>query len=158
MKFNIKQLYDKSPASALATLAAGAVLRGNDEELAMLTSRLHGRLPYEQLSYLQCNKALIATILTWALDCQTTYSQLLEYKLAALDTDDRTAQIATIMAAAMQRRLASLEAAMQQVCDKSGIAFDDVKTSAGIGDMLLREAVPAIPAAVKEFAAQYRVL
>lgn len=157
MKLNFDKLYEKTPAAALAILAAGAFFRGDVDEMNSVVSSLEGKERIEQMRFLHHDHVLTSTIFTWALDCQTTYGKLLEYKIAALGEDDQITQFASFMSEAMQRRLASLVVAMCQVCAEAGIDFNDVKSVSGIAEMAFRNDAPSIPDAVAVFVEQYKI-
>lgn len=157
MKPNIMKLYEKTPATTLATLAAGAFFRGDNTELNEVVTALESKERVEQMRFLHRDGVLTSTVLTWALDCQTTYAKLLEYKIAGLGADDQTTQFARFMSEAMQRRLASLLKAMMEVCADCGLDFEDVQSAAGIADMALCDEAPSIPAAVNVFIEQYKI-
>ena len=157
MKQNLEKLYAKAPAGALATLATGAFFRGDLDELARVMDALEGKDRIEQMRFLHRDSALTSTILAWSLDCQTTYAKALEFKIAAMGEDGEVTRYARFMAEAMQRRLASLVAAMSQNCEDAGLAYDDVANSAGLDEMCLSEDAQVILAAVDEFVEQYRL-
>lgn len=157
MKPNITKLYEKTPAAALATLAAGAFFRGDNNELNEVVTALESKERIEQMRFLHRDGVLTSTILTWALDCQTTYAKLLEYKIAGLGADDQITQFARFMSETMQRRIASLLEAMRVVSADCGLDFEDVQSAAGIADMPFRDDAPSIPAAVSAFIEQYKI-
>ena len=159
MKLNIEKLYDKTPAEALATLATGAFLRADTEELHRVVGAVGNRQAGAQLRYSHHQHGLTTTTLLWCLDCRSTYSSILELRLAVecAGLGEKEALFADFMGRPMQGRLASLLEAMRQMCDESGLDFEDVKRNPGISDMAFRDDVPVIPGAVTEFVVQYRM-
>lgn len=159
MKPNLEKLYDKTPAEALATLATGAFLRSDTEELHRVVAAVGNRQAGEQLGYSHHKWGLTTTTLLWGLDCRSTYSTILEMQLAAeiCGLSEKESQLTKFVARAMQGRLASLLEAMRQICDKSGLDFEDVQRMVGVSDMAFRDDVPVIPAVVTELIAQYQM-
>ena len=159
MKQNLKRLYDKIPAEALATLATGAFCRADTDELHRVVSAIGDRQAGGQLRYSHHQHGLTTTTLLWCLDCSSTYSTILEMRLAVGSggLGEKQALFAEFMSRAMQGRLASLIDAMRQICDVSGLDFKDVQRMSGISDMTFRDDVPVIPAAVAEFVEQYQM-
>ncbi len=159
MKPNLEKLYDKTPDEALATLAAGAFFRADTDEMYRVVSTIGDRQPGAQLRYSHHQHGLTTTTLLWCLDCSSTYSQILEMRLAVEGggLGEKAALFAKFMGRAMQGRLASLLDAMRQICDVSGLDFEDVQRMSGVSDMTFRDDVPGIPAAVAEFVEQYRM-
>jgi hypothetical protein len=159
MKPNLEKLYDKTPAEALATIATGALLRADSDELRRIFGGIEGRSSNSQARFSTQQHALTISALLWALDCQTTYGKALEmsYCIAVGELEPKEVVSAEILRRAMQARLASLTTAMRKICSKSGLDYEYVARTAGINDMTLRDDVPAIPGAVEEFVIQYRV-
>ncbi len=159
MKPNLEKLYDKTPAEALATLATGAFLRSDTEELHRVVSAVGNRQVGEKLGYSHHKWGLTTTILLWGLDCKSTYCTILEMRLAAeiCGLNEKESQLTHFMARAMQGRLASLLEAMRLICVKSGLDFEGIQRMVGVSDMALRDDVPVIPATVTELVEQYQM-
>jgi len=161
MKTNCEKLYGKAPPNVLGTLAAGAFIKGDTDELHRVYSAIHSMSGNSMLRFHRQQSALMTTILLWVIDCKDTYSKILEtaifqsgVSIGEVNTKEATA--ANFIREAMQRRLSSLIVAMQEICRRNGIEFDDVSCLAGIDGMALREDVPAIPKLVEELIEQYR--
>lgn len=159
MKPNLEKLYDKTPAEALATLATGAFFRADPDELRRIVTATGNRQTGAQLRYSHHQHGLTTTTLLWCLDCRSAYSSILEMRLAVAicGLSEEEAQLIEFMDRARQCRLASLLDAMRQICDTSGLDFEDIQRAAGVPDMALRDEVSASPALVAEFVEQYRM-
>lgn len=161
MKPNVmEKLYDKTPADTLATLATGALLRTDSDELRRIFAGIEGRSSTSQARFCVKHHAVMRLLMFWALDCQKTYSMMLEMSCCILGGDLRPMGViaAELQYQAVRGRLASLISAMRQVCQDGGIDFEDVANFVGLADMARCEDVFPIPSVVDELVDQYRVI
>lgn len=166
MKQGIDKLYEKTPVSALGVLASGALLRADHSDLQDIYSAIGNRSAGAQLKFTTAAHHHTEMVLLWALDCQATCRELLLLTMTIGAADDATLQdeegladirVSIIIKAAMQRKLTSLVAAMERICNMAGLEFEPLKIIAGIDAVakLLMGNAPAIPEMVDEFVAQY---
>ena len=161
----LKHVYNAAPADVLATMAAGALARGDTSEIARIGDALldKSRSATERLRQVQRRGELTQIGLTWALDCWQTYGVIMECTIATQPPDDdmpydKLSVIAEFMRRAMSARLASLIAAQREICQRNGMAFDDMTRLANLKAMGLRdEEAKPIPELVKELVEQYGV-
>lgn len=157
----LQHVYNDAPARVLATMTAGALARGDTSEIARIGDALldKGRSASERRAHIQRHGELTQMGLAWALDCWQTYGAIVEFAMAAqAPNDDRLSVAAEFMRRAMNAKLASLIAAQREICQRNGMAFDDMAQLADLKAMALRdEETRPIPELVKAFAEQYGV-
>lgn len=164
----VEKLYESTPVSMLATLSASAFFRSDHGDMTDIHSALAKRSAGAQLRFAVASHGHIESVLLWALDCHATNRQILtltlfvtSYDEADLSNQQEISKLKGVLVLkdAMRRRLASLIAAMQRICESGGFEFEPRKSIAGIdaqAELLIGDA-PPIPELVNEFVTQYGV-
>lgn len=158
----VEKLYESTPVSTLATLATSALFRSDRGDLNAIYGALAERSQGAQLRFSSYSGQLQRMIFTWALDVQSSYSRMAEFKYVCaavpgvLDGLEKECAVFKFMAEAMNHRIIAAIEAMRQICDRRGIPFADVAQVAGVERMtLLERDTPAAPETVAMLLQEY---
>lgn len=152
----ITRILERSPAESLAALSASAFFRGDITEHERVFAAIPSHSKTSRREFLIQHHAMAKFVLLWAVEYWKTIATIRACLIALLaadngDGDDISAESA-FLADAYKAKQASLVEAMRQICDQTGISFDDVAGFAEIEPC--PEAAP-IPKLVSEYVDTY---
>ena len=158
----LKTAYADTPGAALAALAVGAFTRCDAPEMNRTAEAVMGkdRSRGERAEFVLRSHALTEATLLWSLACWQVYARIVELTaiLASTVAEEMPAGNAAFMKNATNAKLASLIAAQEEICRRSGMAFEDVAGMASLSAMHARdEDAKPIPKLVGELVEQFSV-
>jgi hypothetical protein len=157
---NIYRLLEKSPPNSLAALAVNAFSRGDIAEVERVAAAAISQGPKARRTFFIEQHAMTEAILLWALKLWQAYAQTMTMKAIIVSPDTPPVEIlpAEFICRANSANIASLIAAMHQICEANGLNFQDVCSLADVEQMLPDDKAKPIPKLVAEYVEMFSVM
>ena len=142
----MNRVLEKSPADSLAAMSTSSFLRGDTTELHRIYAALpaHGRASRHE--FIVKHHAMTESILLWSVEYWKTVATInscLAVSVAANSGDDER-PIAAFLVNAHKAKQATLIEAMRRICDRMGIAFEDIAAFAEVDTDIDAQPIPKL--------------